>query len=89
VTFDDGNPAWEDIPEEDEKIEEMRWAAEDRADFGAANMPTNEAADKAITLLRQTVQLEMGRQLKSIKYWRDFWRTPVRSVLIIVLNTAN
>jgi hypothetical protein len=51
ATFDNKNPAWENIPEEDEKIEEMRWAAKDYIDFKAVNILINKAADKAIILL--------------------------------------
>jgi hypothetical protein len=78
ATFDDGNDAWEEIAEEDQNVEEMRWAADDCAEFGADNMPTKEAAETAFSMLKQTVGRGLEQKPMALKYRRDFWRRPVR-----------
>jgi hypothetical protein len=83
--IDDGNPAWETIKEEDQNIEAMRWAADDREDFGPKAMPTDKDAEIAEQQFKKRGEQATGAYVL-LKHWCGFWGKQVsKNVLINVL----
>jgi hypothetical protein len=77
VEYDDNNVAWEDIQEENEYLEEMRWQNDDAAFFGVSAIPSKEAATRAKEAVDYLVRSTNSNTDIIFRGWWCFWKEQI------------
>lgn len=76
ATMDDGNPAWEDVEEEDPLLAEFR-ARQDDLDNGDI---VEKIEDKELAARGNNVIMAQAKDFREIAWrrWKKYWKTGIR-----------